>query len=90
MPSSTKYVKLNMAGLLWNTDVMADVLAFLPRKMIALQLASASVAFSALCSCCCLPEMEQVEAIEENCADAEVAPVVLQRRKLFQWPKSKK
>ena len=52
--------KLAMAALLRNTDVMADVLAFLPRRGIALQLARVNRQFSALCNCSCSqPEKEE-------------------------------
>ena len=60
-------LKLTMTRLLQNTDVMADVLGFLTRKVIALQLASVNGAFSALCSCWCQPEEE--EKVETGTAD---------------------
>ena len=47
------------AALLRNTDVMADVLGFLPRKIIALQLACVNRQFSALCNCWCQPEEQE-------------------------------
>ena len=68
-------VKLTMSGLLQNTDTMADVLGFLTRREIALQLASVNVAFSALCHCWCQP-MEEVEA-------ASVGQRVKQRKRKF-------
>ena len=81
------------SALVRNTDVMADVLAFLPRKMIALRLAVVNVAFSALCNCWCQPE--EVEADE---ADAESVDSALsafgngqqRKRKWSQGSKSKK
>ena len=54
--------KLAMNGLLRNTDVMADVLAFLTRRELALQLARVNAAFSDLCNCWCQPEEQEVEA----------------------------
>ena len=54
-------MKLTMTALLRDTDVMADVLAFLPRKMIALQLARVNRRFSALCNCWCQPKEEAAE-----------------------------
>jgi len=65
-----------MAALLRDTDVMADVLAFLPRKVIALRLARVNVAFSALCHCWCQPEEEEEndpEAYETSVDDAPTA-----------------
>ena len=58
--------------LLRNTDVMADVLGFLPRKVIALKLAAVNVAFSTLCNCWC--QMEKEKADDDGC-DAETASV---------------
>ena len=48
--------KLAINALVRNTDVMADVLAFLPRKVIANQLAHVNRQFSALCNCWCQPD----------------------------------
>ena len=56
-------IKPKMNALLRDTDVMADVLGFLTRKMIALQLASFNRQFAALCHCWCQPEEE---AVAEN------------------------
>ena len=53
-------VKLTMNRLLRDTDVMADVLGFLPRREIALRLANVNVAFSALCNCWCQPGASSV------------------------------
>ena len=92
--------RLKQTALLRNTDVMADVLGFLERKVIALRLASVSVAFSALCNCWCQPEEEEeqndVEAYEASVEDVPTALSVpdeneqQQKRKWDQVSKSKK
>ena len=53
-------------ALLPNDDVMADVLAFFPRRVLSLKLAGVNVAFSALCSCWCQPEEAEAAFIVEN------------------------
>jgi len=53
---SRRRTKLAMTALLRDTDVMADVLGFLPRKMIALQLTRVNRRFSTLCNCWCREE----------------------------------
>ena len=58
MRSFRPHVKLSRPTLLPSADVMADVLGFLTRKMIALQLARVNRRLSALCSCWCRPEKE--------------------------------
>ena len=63
-----------MARLLRDTDVMADVLAFLPRKVIALQLASVNVAFSALCNCWCISQEDEDNAASVCDASASAVP----------------
>ena len=69
--------KLAMTALLRDTDVMADVLGFLARRELALQLARINRQFSALCNCWCLqPEEEMANGVEtETAADVEAASV---------------
>jgi len=67
--------------LVRNTDVMADVLGFLPRREIALRLACVNRRFSALCNCWCRQEADgkadenDVEAKSVSDASAATVPV---------------
>ena len=63
--------KLTMIRLVWNTDVMVDVLNFLTRRELALQLAGVNRRFSTLCNCWCQEQKEEAK----NNADAEAASV---------------
>ena len=64
--------KLTMPGLLRNIDIMADVLCFLTRRELALQLAGVNRRFSALCNCWCQEQEDEKKAGED---DAEAASV---------------
>jgi len=57
-------------ALLCNADVMADVLGFLERSALALQLASVNSAFAGLCSCWCQRKGEAEKADYEDDAEA--------------------
>ena len=72
--------RLTMAALLRNTDVMADVLGFLPRKVIALRLACVNRRFSALCNCWCQPEVEE-DGMEMETANEGLCPQTQQSEK---------
>ena len=84
--------KLAINALVRNTDVMADVLAFLPRKVIALRLARVNRQFSALCNCWCQPEEEEEKAYDDAAAAVPASSVIesVQQRKLNQGSKGKK
>ena len=58
-------------ALLRNTDVMADVLGFLARRELALQLASVSIVFSTLCNCWC--QEQETEADQEGSGNGDKA-----------------
>ena len=68
----------SMTMLLGDVYLMADVLGFLARRELALQLASVSVAFSALCNCWC--QEEQAEADTESNDNGNKAIAAFDRR----------
>ena len=79
-----------MTALLPSVDVMADVLAFLTRHEIALQLASVNRRFSSLCHYWCQPEEEKADDDAAAAVPASSAiENVQQQRKLNQGSKSK-